>query len=158
MHLPMPLMGPFSMVFPTSPRQTCQGLETIACCHGPTGVGLGFMTMHENLASLSGEEPTGLETYCVTEDRSELLQDPTPKITREQMSGHRYLTGTVWTYVMATKRRPLLELLLTTDTMDRMRGIRDSYLAMIDWTDPPTTGYSTNSNIIVETRRSLHKT
>ena len=105
------------MAFPISPRQTYQGLETIVCLHGPKGVG--FMTMQENLAPLSEVEPTDLETYYVTE-RWSGKKDPTAKVMRGQMSGHCYLTESAWTYVMAMKRRLLVELLLMIDTTDRM--------------------------------------
>ena len=123
MHLPTPQVGLFSMAFLTSPRRTYRGPEIIACRHDPTGVG--SMTTQESLAFLSGEDLTGLGTY-VTEDRSDMLRDLTPKVRRDQMSGHHYLTETAWIYATAMKRRLLLEMLLMTDTMDRMLGMRDS--------------------------------
>ena len=136
------------MAFPTSPRRTYRGPETIDCRHEPTGVAP--MTTQRSLAFLSGEDLTGLGTY-VTEDRSDMLRDLIPKVTREQTSGHCYLTETAWIYVTAMKRRLLFEMLLMTDTMDRMLGMRDSYLATIDWTELQTNIYSVNSKITAET-------
>lgn len=37
---------------------------------------------------------------------------------------------------MAMKKRLIIELLLMIDTMRRMLEMRDSYLAMIGWTEP----------------------
>lgn len=95
-----------------------------------------IMKLQESLASLSGVERTGPETCFVTGDRSDLLQDPTRKVTRGSTSGPCSLTENVWTYAMAMKKRLLIELLLMIDTMRRMLEMRDSYLAMIGWTEP----------------------
>ena len=113
-------------------------------------MGAASMTTQGSLAFLNGQDLTGRGTY-VTEDRSDMLRDLTPKLTREQTSGYYYLTETAWIYATAMKRRLLLEMLLMTDTMDRMLGMRDSYLATIDWTDLQTTTYSVNSKITAET-------
>ena len=136
------------MAFPTSPRRTYRGSETIDCRHEPTCVAP--MTTQGSLAFLSGEDLTGLGTY-VTEDRNDMLRDLTPKVMREQTSGHYYLTETAWIYATAMNRRLLLEMLSMTDTMDRILGMRDSYLATIDWTDLQTTAYSVNSKTTAET-------
>ena len=79
-----------------------------------------------------------------------MLRDLTPKVTKEQTSGHYYLTETAWIHATAMKRRLLLVMLLMTDTMDHMPGMRDSCLARIDWIDLQTTTYSVNSKITAE--------
>lgn len=68
----------------------------------------------------------------MTEDQSDMIQDLIPKVTRGQISEYHYLTETVWNYAMAMKRCLLAEMLSMTDTMGRILGMRDSYLAMTD--------------------------
>ena len=98
-----------------------------------------IMTFQGNpviLSGVSGVEQTGPETYSVTEEPSDLLQDLTPTFTRGSTRGStsaaRQLTETVRIYAMAMKKCILIGLLLMTDTTDRMLEIQDSYLAMID--------------------------
>ena len=91
-----------------------------------------IMKFQGNPAFLSGVEQTDPETCFVTEQRSDLLRDLTPKFTRGSTSACRSVTETVWICAMAMKKCILIGLVLMTDTMDRMLETQDSYLAMID--------------------------